>query len=819
MNISLIKISFFLVFIFWVSSSHLFCIIIESVIWEPNNKLGQFTELPSAFDNIIAKKDDQSTINVSGGGSELYDLFPAPDDASYPVNLNSFRDSDGWIIVEITDSDTYNGNIHIDYHKKVIIRAKVGETPVIDCSRNLNTSMGNYKDHMFADRGIYLGTQLNLPITGSGVGASDACNNVGIIGIKFMNTPSSHTWFRGSITNCPREYSARVLNSGVNTILIEDCYFYNEGTYNDAQNHNYQGGGMGITFQNVDNIAIIRTKLENMAEYGYGTMSDYAAIYLGPTGQTPPVTNNSSNIYLKNVYIKSRGHDVTYNQARGILAAADNVNMEYVLVENTGHRSSNGAFKMDNETNNGTWSLKNCVATKCNRGFYQDASTGTSTVNHCTFNECYDRTIRINSGTSTIKNSIIVNSPSGKGIYFRGTTLNNNNNDVWNNSTNYDGCSAGTGSISVDPSFNNANNLDFGVNANQVIGGGDDGLDMGILFTPTHVWVYNDWAGNSNGDIVDVHGNNKIFGYNAFDNMANGVENVDRSGTVTVVVDNDVSCGANEDNDYSWTVNGDNFENYNIEIENGGGGSNSCPNNKAVLTVTNNAGSNPVLIGTLSAGNNTTIDISGAMTIIGNLVLATGVAVLVGGEAFKVEGDTEIGEGSYIETNNSGAYVLTLQPGTPTTFPLMFEGQYSPLVITSGIQATFSVSGRLSGKDGYPSVSNCLWLIEGPNFTSSSIKFQYPKSVVPSDFDPNNLACYKLVTGEFWMEYDVLTTTEIQIAGVDYYETVVTNIQGFSTWGIFDVNAFPVPFPWWAIALFGVTLAATGGYFIFRKIA
>jgi hypothetical protein len=824
----------------FVSVSEGFSIYTEEVIWEPNNKLGQFTDLPSQFDDLLNKKDDPATLSISGGGNALYDYFPAPDDPNHPVDLSSYRDSDGWIIVEITDSDTYYGNIHIDVHSKVIIRAKDGETPVIECSRNFPDPNGGVSSY-WGDRGIYLGTSIDHGIPGSLNDTRGAANNIGIIGIKFQNIPSSNNKFRGAISNYPRESDNADPNlpSDLHTILISDCYFYNEPSYNDDEaSASRNGGGMAITLVDVDNVAIIRTKCENMAENTGGTGWGYAAIFFGPINGTNPEDYSCTNIYLKNVWIKSRGNSASYNNhARGINANAYNVFMEYVMVQNledANGSGSNGAFKLNQDsqlhppTTSGTWSLKNCVATKCNRGVYQDFVKSHNTgikliIDHCVFNESYETGVRLkglassNSGDVTLKNSIISNGYEYGLRKYTGTNepdLLNYNNDVWGNVDDYKDCSAGSNSVSVDPQFNNAAILDFGANAATVVGGGDDGLDMGVLFTPTHVWVYNGWDTKSNGDVVDVHTFNKIFGYNAFDNIADGVANVDLGGTVTVVVDNlDASNCGNEDNDYTWSVNGEIFD-VNIIIENGGF---TCSEHKANLTINNSAGNTPVQIGSLTAGNGTTIDLTGAVTITDDLVLGNHVAVNIGDDPFKVIGDIDVGSGSYIKTNDNGPLVLTLQPGVATTFPLMFGDQYSPVIITSGIEAVFRVSGRLLGDNFYNTSTRCLWSIEGQNGTNSTIVFLYPQSVVPDDFDMNDLMCYRLV-GHTWHLFGEPTTTEEDIGGVPYYRSEVTDVNNFSEWGIFDKDIQPVPLPWWAILLLGVSLVATGGYYIYRRL-
>jgi len=88
----------------------------------------------------------------------------------------------------------------------------------------------------------------------------------------------------------------------------------------------------------------------------------------------------------------------------------------------------------------------------------------------------------VSSSGNEIENSIIA-SNTGYGISCQGATPVLSHNDVWGNSLgDYSGCSAGTGSISVDPIFCDAEAGDVAVHATSpTLGAGEGGEDLGAL--------------------------------------------------------------------------------------------------------------------------------------------------------------------------------------------------------------------------------------------------------------------------------------------------------------------------------------------------
>jgi hypothetical protein len=109
-----------------------------------------------------------------------------------------------------------------------------------------------------------------------------------------------------------------------------------------------------------------------------------------------------------------------------------------------------------------------------------------------------------------------------------------------------------------------------------------------------------------------------------------------------------------------------------------------------------------------------------------------------------------------------------------------------------------------------------LWQIEGPEGADATMTIIFNKSLLLRKEMPKDFSISRVHNGLGTLisqENILVSETEDQIT------LIVTNIDQFSIWGIFDSNP-PVPtLTEWAVMIFIGLLAGVGGWFVWRKIA
>ena len=159
------------------------------------------------------------------------------------------------VVIEITNSATYNGGIIIKDKTNIVIRAKAGEAPVIDCS--------------VLGRGV---TCLLLDST-----ADRNVKNIGIKGLAFKDIRR-----RGFGGDAPPANATRPASGGgiasfngkiLENIVIEDNVFDN---FDATKDETFKGEA--IHLNEVDGLLIRRNTIRNGGAHGFASADENGAI-------------------------------------------------------------------------------------------------------------------------------------------------------------------------------------------------------------------------------------------------------------------------------------------------------------------------------------------------------------------------------------------------------------------------------------------------------------------------------------------------------------------------------------------------------------
>ncbi len=453
----------------------------DTVIWDPNGRWGEFTDLPAAFNGLVSKLNAAATMTVTGGGDAL----------KIAVEGALTRDGDDWAIIEIQDEAVYDGNIHINNIEKLIVRAKSGNTPIIDCSANPTPASS-------ADRGFWL---------------EGTSNNIGFVGLTMKNNPMDYyAW--GMITNHQQGQSGPdYYHPNVHTILVQSCSFINDANQ----------GGVGVNFRKMSggNIVVRGCKFERCGDNEASAGNDLAALHI----------HECSNVYIQNNHIWFTGDSSGFwhPKPKGIgifhtLSGSVGF-IEYCLVENA--KSSYKGLGMRFGSCDGTWTVSNCVVHDSYGAFEADwVCPGEIVFENCVANVFQSYGFNNWAATRTVRDCIVANGGEAFCIDAPNVTY----TDTWNNiDDGWDTLAlAANGCINQDPLWTNAAGLDYTLQGGSPCkNAGSDGGDIGIRFLPLadEVWVDDDWASLSPGDPADGH----TFGYDAFATIQDGIDNVSGS--------------------------------------------------------------------------------------------------------------------------------------------------------------------------------------------------------------------------------------------------------------------------------------------------
>ncbi|MBD3366580.1 MAG: T9SS type A sorting domain-containing protein [Candidatus Eisenbacteria bacterium] len=191
----------------------------------------------------------------------------------------------------------------------------------------------------------------------------------------------------------------------------------------------------------------------------------------------------SYGLYLRNSGVTVRNCEVeSCWRGIGVVSGTGSVTEESAVIEycrvhdNTGH----GIYISDPDNPE---CFIRYVAAYDNGGSGISLASSDTDVTNCTIaGNTSDGLSMANESGNVVRDNIVA-SNGGYGITCSSSTPDNSYNDVWGNSSgNYDGCSAGTGSISDDPDFCDAASGDYSVHASSpTLGTGFGGLDMGAL--------------------------------------------------------------------------------------------------------------------------------------------------------------------------------------------------------------------------------------------------------------------------------------------------------------------------------------------------
>jgi hypothetical protein len=126
----------------------------------------------------------------------------------------------------------------------------------------------------------------------------------------------------------------------------------------------------------------------------------------------------------------------------------------------------------------GNLALTNClIVDNIGYGIYV-MPVGVHTIYQCTFDDNTIDGLYVDGGTVTVQNCIITNS-GDDGLDRQGGTLNHSYNLVWNNTTNYEGTTAGTGEVSADPLYAGASDWHVETGSPAL----DNGTDLSAFTT------------------------------------------------------------------------------------------------------------------------------------------------------------------------------------------------------------------------------------------------------------------------------------------------------------------------------------------------
>ena len=229
----------------------------------------------SFADEVLRRMNSSATIQVSGGGDAL---------------VSAVASASNGDIIEIIDSETYNGGLDIKNKKDFIIRAADGTRPIVDC-------------------GV-----LNLGVACLSLNASHdyAIKNLGIKGLIFKNIRFSNGLTAASGHGIA-SFSGKILK---NVVIVENIFDNNDPLKDESFK------GSAIHLNKVDGLLILKNKIINGALNSWTSRQEDGAITLHEFIIQPN--------YLKKVFILN--NEITFDY----LGSAVSANTRGIVIAHIG---------------------------------------------------------------------------------------------------------------------------------------------------------------------------------------------------------------------------------------------------------------------------------------------------------------------------------------------------------------------------------------------------------------------------------------------------------------------------------------------------
>ncbi len=498
----------------------------ETIIWDPLAREANVTALSAALAPIDTALNGAATVSVSGGGTALQTAITA---------------AGAGAVIEITDSMDYDA-VSISGKSGLYIRAAAGQAPTI-------TSAG-------------AGSQC-VSLTGSNV-------DIGLQGLTFLvdDLLNGGSQPQNGAIKCTDELQ-------LERFLMQDCEFQPINSTDAAVVAVQFGHSAGVTTNHRD-IGIRRCVFDSTGTYTDATSQDLACVSI----------SDFENVLISNCHFL-RTTTFPTSHMRGVRAHFFNGLIEYCYFEDLGTNGSNECVKVSGDSGPALGSMtgfdvavSNCVGLDFKRFLRCAELASTITATHCvgvTGNA--ERTLRIDTATATVnlQDSIFEDTNTGTSLLHTGAsgTLNVDHN-LYFNWTSLGFTADGTDIVGSDPLLvaPTAAGDDYTLAAGSPgLGAGTGGDDMGLLLIgpPDTVYVDDDYADNSPGDMVNFPDDGGVgpfeVGFDAFATIQEGIDGVGDS-TVNVaagvytavdralaIIDKPLTLvGAGESDDGSGTV-------------------------------------------------------------------------------------------------------------------------------------------------------------------------------------------------------------------------------------------------------------------------